>query len=80
MAKVHLWPVRLLGGAGHSLTTDIMTSVRTIAAVSTSTIAASLVGYCFYFDYKRRNDPEFRKALGALKTNFTPSPTGLRQL
>lgn len=26
-------------------------------------IGAALVGYAVYFDYKRRNDPEFRKSL-----------------
>ncbi|EEB08218.1 TOM complex subunit Tom20 [Schizosaccharomyces japonicus yFS275] len=28
-----------------------------------SVVAALAVGYAFYFDYKRRNDPQFRKKL-----------------
>lgn len=36
------------------------TSYITVAAV---TIAAGLAAYAVYFDYKRRNDAEFRRKL-----------------
>jgi len=35
----------------------------TIVAASVGTVVTGLVAYAFYFDHKRRNDPEFRKAL-----------------
>ncbi|KAI9713158.1 MAG: hypothetical protein M1820_001143 [Bogoriella megaspora] len=40
-------------------------SIRTstIVAASVGVIASGLIGYAVYFDHKRRNDPEFRKAL-----------------
>jgi len=47
-------------------------SYTTIAAV---TIAAGLAAYAVYFDYKRRNDVEFRKKLSmflALSCFITP--------
>lgn len=37
------------------------TSSSTFAIVSTLALAG--LGYCVYFDYKRRSDPEFRRAL-----------------
>ena len=33
------------------------------ATVTFLTLAAGAVGYCFFFDYQRRNNPEFRKAI-----------------
>ncbi|GMM29637.1 Tom20 protein [Martiniozyma asiatica (nom. inval.)] len=33
------------------------------AAVTFSTIALGALGYCLWFDFKRRNDPEFRRQL-----------------
>lgn len=36
-------------------------SSTTFAIVST--IAVATLGYCVYFDFKRRNDPEFRRSL-----------------
>lgn len=41
----------------------------TTAAVSSAVIAGAL-GYCLYFDYKRRSSPEFRKTLKKRSTNF----------
>jgi import receptor subunit TOM20 len=35
----------------------------TIAAISAGTIITGLLAYAAYFDYKRRNDPNFRKQL-----------------
>jgi len=35
----------------------------TIAAISAGTIVTGLLAYAAYFDYKRRNDPGFRKQL-----------------
>jgi len=35
----------------------------TILAVVAGTAVAGFVGYAVYFDYKRRSDPEFRRAL-----------------
>ena len=37
-----------------------LSSVLTAAA---STLAVATIGYAVYFDYKRRNDPDFRKKL-----------------
>lgn len=34
-----------------------------IALTATGVIAAATVGYAVYFDYRRRNDPVFRKKL-----------------
>lgn len=33
------------------------------SAIITSAVAASAIGYLVYFDYKRRNDPQFRRNL-----------------
>jgi import receptor subunit TOM20 len=35
----------------------------TIVAISAGTIVTGLLAYAAYFDYKRRNDPNFRKQL-----------------
>jgi import receptor subunit TOM20 len=35
----------------------------TIAAISVGTVVTGFVAYAAYFDYKRRNDAEFRKQL-----------------
>ncbi|KAJ4322738.1 mitochondrial import receptor subunit tom20 [Neodidymelliopsis sp. IMI 364377] len=35
----------------------------TIVAISVGTVVTGLLAYAVYFDNKRRNDPEFRKAL-----------------
>lgn len=40
------------------------TSYLTVAAV---TVAAGLAAYAVYFDYKRRNDAEFRKKLSTCR-------------
>ncbi|AWU76770.1 hypothetical protein CAS74_000709 [Pichia kudriavzevii] len=37
------------------------------ASVTFLTLAAGALGYCFYFDYQRRNNPEFRRAINAKK-------------
>ena len=41
-----------------------MSFIKTAAVLGT----ASFVAYCFYFDYKRRSHPDFRKNLK--KRNF----------
>lgn len=40
-----------------------MSSSRTIFSVAAVTVLGGLVAYAVYFDYKRRNDIEFRKKL-----------------
>ncbi|KAK5455984.1 mitochondrial import receptor subunit tom20 [Exophiala xenobiotica] len=35
----------------------------TIVSLSVGTVVTGLLAYAVYFDYKRRNDPDFRKAL-----------------
>ncbi|CAE6443228.1 unnamed protein product [Rhizoctonia solani] len=40
-----------------------MVETRTVVAVSAASAAIAIAGYIVYFDYKRRNDPEFRKKL-----------------
>jgi len=35
----------------------------TIVSISVGTVVTGLVAYAVYFDYRRRNDPEFRKQL-----------------
>ena len=42
-----------------------MATVRTstIVSASVATVIAGCLGYALYFDYRRRNDLEFRKAL-----------------
>ncbi|ETN41622.1 uncharacterized protein HMPREF1541_03558 [Cyphellophora europaea CBS 101466] len=35
----------------------------TIVSISVGTAVAGLAAYAVYFDYRRRNDPEFRRAL-----------------
>ncbi|KAH7343406.1 MAS20 protein import receptor-domain-containing protein [Rhizoctonia solani] len=40
-----------------------MVETRTVVAVSAASAAIAVAGYMVYFDYKRRNDPEFRKKL-----------------
>jgi len=35
----------------------------TVVSISVGTVVTGLLAYAVYFDYRRRNDPEFRKAL-----------------
>lgn len=35
---------------------------------SFATAGVGFLGYCVYFDYKRRNDKEFRRAIRALQS------------
>jgi len=35
----------------------------TVVSLSVGTVVTGLLAYAVYFDYKRRNDPDFRKAL-----------------
>ncbi len=35
----------------------------TVAAISVGTVVTGVLAYAIYFDHKRRNDPEFRRAL-----------------
>lgn len=38
----------------------------TIAIATVTSILTVGIGYIFYFDYKRRNDPQFRKQLSKI--------------
>jgi len=38
-------------------------SATTIASITLGAAAVAGIGYCFYFDHQRRNNPEFRKGL-----------------
>jgi mitochondrial import receptor subunit TOM20 len=38
-------------------------SITTIALASAGLLSAAALGYAFYFDYRRRNDADFRKSL-----------------
>ncbi|KAJ5050410.1 uncharacterized protein L3040_002293 [Drepanopeziza brunnea f. sp. 'multigermtubi'] len=40
-----------------------MVQTSTIVAAAVGTFATGFVAYAVYFDYKRRNDPQFRKQL-----------------
>ncbi|CZS88771.1 probable mitochondrial import receptor subunit tom-20 [Rhynchosporium agropyri] len=40
-----------------------MVQTSTIVATTVGTLATGFVAYAVYFDYKRRNDPQFRKQL-----------------
>jgi len=40
-----------------------MVQTSTIVAATVGTVATGFIAYAFYFDYKRRNDPQFRKQL-----------------
>jgi len=65
-----------LAGDAFSNSTSIMdnrssTTYLTVAAV---TVAAGLAAYAVYFDYKRRNDVEFRKQLSKLFVTSYPLP------
>jgi import receptor subunit TOM20 len=40
-----------------------MPTTQQIVVGSLAVLATSAVGYAAYFDYRRRNDPEFRKKL-----------------
>ncbi|CAL3971370.1 unnamed protein product [Diplocarpon coronariae] len=40
-----------------------MVQTSTIVAATVGTVATGFVAYAVYFDYKRRNDPQFRKQL-----------------
>lgn len=46
-----------------STTPSQSVSTSTIILAAGGTIAAGLLGYAVYFDYRRRSDPEFRKGL-----------------
>ncbi|KAL1937720.1 hypothetical protein VTO73DRAFT_12873 [Trametes versicolor] len=48
-----------------------MSSSRTIFSVAAVTVLGGLVAYAVYFDYKRRNDIEFRKKLRKEKKKVT---------
>ena len=45
-------------------------STSTIVTVSAVAVVGSLAAYALYFDYKRRNDPDFRKRLRKLQSIF----------
>lgn len=40
-----------------------MVQTSTIVAATVGTVTTGLIAYAVYFDYKRRNDPNFRKEL-----------------
>lgn len=40
-----------------------MVQTSTVITISVGTVITGALAYAVYFDYKRRNDPEFRKAL-----------------
>lgn len=42
----------------------------TIALITTGSIVTAGLGYILYFDYKRRNDPTFRKQLSKVNHAF----------
>lgn len=42
----------------------------TIAIATVTGILTVGIGYMFYFDYKRRNDPQFRKQLSKIYTIY----------
>ena len=44
-------------------TTTMSSRVSTVLTVAGVTVFGGLVAYAVYFDYKRRNDVEFRKRL-----------------
>ncbi|KAI9677137.1 MAG: hypothetical protein M1822_008246 [Bathelium mastoideum] len=46
-----------------SSTTTSSIRTSTIIAATVGLVATGLLGYAFYFDYRRRTDPEFRKSL-----------------
>lgn len=47
-----------------------MVSTRQVIVGSLAVLATGVVGYATWFDYKRRNDPEFRRKLS--KCNGLP--------
>src|SRR5690349_2756753 len=50
-----------------------MVETRTVVAVSAASAAIAITGYLIYFDYKRRNDPGFRKKLRKFQAYITSS-------
>ena len=46
-----------------SSTTTSSIRASTVIAATVGVLATSVLGYAFYFDYRRRTDPEFRKSL-----------------
>lgn len=44
---------------------------QTIALIAAGTAVSLGVGYLVYFDYKRRNDPQFRRKLSKVLTNLS---------
>ncbi|EPZ35570.1 hypothetical protein O9G_005136 [Rozella allomycis CSF55] len=46
---------------------QVMANWKTITGVTIFAAAAATIGYAAYFDYKRRNDPEYRANLAAEK-------------
>lgn len=36
-------------------------------------LGSALIGYCIYFDRKRRNDPDYKRKVFKSKLNFFPS-------
>ncbi|ELU45509.1 MAS20 domain-containing protein [Rhizoctonia solani AG-1 IA] len=54
-----------------------MVETRTVVAVSAASAALAITGYLIYFDYKRRNDPGFRKKLRKFQVYVTSSGTGI---
>lgn len=40
-----------------------MSKALAVVGATAAIAASALVGYAVYFDYKRRHDPEFRRAL-----------------
>ena len=53
--------------AGESLKMSGRTSTMTVLTVAGLTVVGGFIAYAAYFDYKRRNDSEFRKKL---RTSF----------
>ena len=54
--------MRVYGYHTRKMKKKILTKLM-LKTISTSLVVASLVSYCFYFDYKRRTDSEFRRNL-----------------
>ena len=47
----------------HTMSQQSSIKTSTIVAISVGTVVTGLLAYAVYFDNKRRNDPEFRRAL-----------------
>ena len=48
-----------------------MTMISKAAVGIAVGIAGIFVGYCFYFDQKRRSDPDFKKKLRDRKSSYS---------